>query len=261
MSYKPTNEELIAYLYGELEESSRAQIKKYLADNPEARASLEGLEETRVVMNQWEDEEVPFTPGFLQPHENSEWLYWRKYVAIAATLLLVIGFGWVSGFRAGYDQQGFRMGFGDSEPGLTMEQVNQLMAEQQRDLLSQVNHGITGLRDSLDQEMKLIQASNSASQQGLEEIQINYILSEQKGEMLAEMNKLSDKMTEDYREIFRQLVVSFSNNYEDQRIQDLRKVEVAFNDLQDAIGAKQEALEEALYNLSLEVDALAQNNN
>ena len=43
MSYKPTNEELMAYLYGELDESHRAQIEQYLKDNPEARAEFKTL--------------------------------------------------------------------------------------------------------------------------------------------------------------------------------------------------------------------------
>ena len=257
MSYKPTNEELMAYLYGEQDESQRAQIEQYLNDNPEARTELEGMEETRVVMSQWEDEEVPLIPGFMQPHENSEWLYWRKYVAIAASILLVIGFGSVSGFQAGYDGNGFRLGFGKSQPsGISMEEVNQMLAEQQQDLLSQMLE----MKDGIDGDIESVRISNDNVVSSLQDQQINSLINEQKQEIVSEMNKLSDKMTEDYREIFRQLVVSFSNNMQDQRIQDLRKVELAFNDLQDVIGTKQEALEEALYNLSVEVDALAQNN-
>ena len=256
MSYKPTNEELIAYLYGELEESNRAQIEEYLKEHPEARASMEGMEETRVVMSQWEDEEVPLIPGFMQPHENSEWLYWRKYVAVAATLLLVIGFGWVAGFGLDYDDQGFRMGFNLEETGLSVEQVNELLEAQQQDLVAQFSNEINNLRSDMGDEIDLVKANNETTIQSLMAGQMD----EQKREILTEMNSVNDRLTENYREIFRQLVVSFSNNYEDQRIQDLRKVEVAFNDLQDAIGTRQEALEEALYNLSLEVDALAQNN-
>ena len=256
MSYKPTQEELMAYLYGEADESNRAQIEQYLKEHPEANATLEEMEETRVVLSQWEDEEVPLIPGFMQPHENSEWLYWRKYVAIAATLLLVIGFGWASGFQAGYQNGAFQVSFGDAQPAISMDEVNQMLAEQQQDLLSQMMN----LQESMGGELEEVRAMSNANNESLQNIQSIDLMSEQKREFLSEMNQLSNKMTEDYREIFRELVVSFSNNYEDQRIQDLRKVESAFNDLQDAIGAKQEALEEALYNLSVEVDALAQNN-
>jgi len=257
MSYKPTNEELIAYLYGELEESTLAQIEQYLADNPEAKASLEGMEETRVVMSQWDDEEVPLIPGFMQPHENSEWLYWRKYVAVAATLLLVIGFGWAAGFRAGYGDDGFQIGFGKVQQGLSATEVNQMLDAQQQELIAQFSSELDILKDDVGDEINLVRASNDNNIRGI----LNGQMGDQRRQIVAEMNKLNDDLTEDYREIFRQMVVSFSNNYEDQRIQDLRKVEIAFNDLQDAIGSKQEVLEEALYNLSLEVEALAQNNN
>ena len=263
MSYKPTHEELTAYLYGELEESKAAQIQQYLEENPEAKAELAGLEETRVVLGQWEDEEVPDMPGFMQPHTNSEWLYWRKYVAVAASILLVISFGWAVGFNLSYDDQGFRMGFNAREAGISGDEVARLLAQQEQNLLSKMNTGMLNYQDSLNYEVSLINESidnrlNNIN--NLPEDQINSLLNEQKQQLVAEMNKLSEQMTADYRDIFRELVVSFSDNYETQRIQDLRSVQAAFNNLEDALSSKQEAMEEALYNLSIEVDALAQNN-
>ncbi len=260
MSYKPTNEDLAAYLYGELDESTRAQVDQYFKEHPEARTELEGMEETRILMSQWEDEEVPLIPGFIQPHENSEWLYWRKYVAIAATLLLIITFGWVSKFNVSYDENGFRAGFTESADGLSMEQVADLMARERENILSEVHSDMRGMQVSIDDNRSFMENSIEKFSE-LPEDQINNLLNEQKQQILAEMNQLSNKLTDDYREVFRQLVVSFSNNFETQRIQDLRNVEAAFNDLEDAITSKQEVFEEALYNLSVEVDALAPNNN
>ena len=263
MSYKPTNEELMAYLYGELEESKAAQIDQYLQDNPEAKAELEALEGTRQLLGQWEDEEVPSMPGFIQPHTNSEWLYWRKYVAVAASILLVISFGWATGFNIGYDDQGFRMGFTPASEGLTSEQVAQMLANQEQDLINRMNAGLTDYKDSLDFEMQLMSQNIDTRLDNvntLPEEQINDLLNEQKQQLLAEMNKLNNQLTDNYREVFRELVVSFSDNYENQRIEDLRRVQAALNDLDDAFSSKQEAIEEALYNLSIEVDALAQNN-
>lgn len=260
MSYKPTNEDLTAYLYGELDESTRAQVDQYFKERPEARTELEEMEETRVLMSQWEDEEVPVIPGFIQPYENSEWLYWRKYVAIAATLLLIITFGWISKFNISYDENGFQAGFTDSSNSLTLEQVADLMAKERENILSEVDSDMRGMQVSIDDNRSFIENSIEKFSE-LPEDQINSLLNDQKQQILAEMNQLSNKLTDDYREVFRQLVVSFSNNFETQRIQDLRNVEAAFNDLEDAITSKQEVFEEALYNLSVEVDALAPNNN
>lgn len=260
MSYKPTNEDLTAYLYGELDESKRAQLDQYFKEHPEARTELEGMEETRVLMSQWEDEEVPVIPGFIQPHENSEWLYWRKYVAIAATILLIITFGWVSKFNLSYDENGFQAGFKAPSEGIGMEEVAELMAKERENILAEVGIDLQGIQVNVDNNRNFIETSMDKFND-LPEDQINGLLNEQRQQILAEMNQLSNKLTEDYREVFRQLVVSFSNNFETQRIEDLRNVEAAFNDLEDAITSKQEVFEEALYNLSVEVDALAPNNN
>lgn len=260
MSYKPTNEDFTAYLYGELDESKRAQLDQYLNEHPEARTELEGMEETRVLMSQWEDEEVPALPGFIQPHENSEWLYWRKYVAIAATILLVITFGWVSKFNMSYDENGFQAGFTTPTRGLSMAEVTEMMAKERESILATVDTDLQDIQVGIDDNRNFIE-NNMDKFNDLPEDQINNLLNEQKQQIMAEMNLLSGKLTEDYREVFRQLVVSFSNNFETQRIEDLRNVEAAFNDLEDAITSKQEVFEEALYNLSVEVDALAPNNN
>ncbi|GAB5527455.1 MAG: hypothetical protein Roseis2KO_53270 [Roseivirga sp.] len=260
MSYKPTNEDLTAYLYGELDESKRAQLDQYLKQQPEARTALEGMEETRLLMSQWEDEEVPVMPGFIQPYENSEWLYWRKYVAIAATILLIITLGWVSKFNLSYDENGFQAGFTPPTKGLSMDEVAELMAKERENILAQLDSDIQSIQVGIDDNRNFIENSIEKFSE-LPEEQINNLLNDQKQQILAEMSQLSDKLTEDYREVFRQLVVSFSNNFETQRIEDLRNVEAAFNDLEDAITSKQEVFEEALYNLSVEVDALAPNNN
>lgn len=260
MSYKPTNEDLTAYLYGELDESTRAQLDQYFKEHPEARTQITEMEETRVLMSQWEDEEVPVMPGFIQPHENSEWLYWRKYVATAACILLIITLGSASKFNISYGEDGFHAGFTPPADGLSMDEVADLLAKERENILAEVNDDMQGLQAGINDNRTSIETSMDRFNE-LPEDQINNLLGEQKQQIVAEMNLLSNKLTEDYREVFRQLVVSFSNNFETQRIQDLRNVEAAFNDLEDAITSKQEVFEEALYNLSVEVDALTPNNN
>jgi hypothetical protein len=259
MSYKPTNEDLVAYLYGELDEAAKVQLDQYFEAHPEARAELEEMEETRLVMSQWDDEEIPVNPGFIQPYENSEWLYWRKYVAIAATLLLIITFGWVSKFNISYDDQGFHAGFTAPPEGMSTEEVTALLAQERQSILNEVGFGMNDLQAKINDNRSFMQVNLDRINE-LPDDQINALLSEQKTQIMAEMNQLSNKLTEDYREVFRQLVVSFSNNFETQRIQDLRNVEAAFNNLEDAITSKQEVFEEALYNLSVEVNALTPNN-
>ncbi|MFT7382342.1 MAG: anti-sigma factor RsiW, partial [Roseivirga sp.] len=127
MSYKPTNEELMAYLYDEIEPTLKAQIEAYLKDSPKAKEELEALESTRLIFSDLEDEALPNNIPLLIPQGNSEWLYWRKYVAIAATLLLLITFGWLSGFNVQSYENGFQIAFGEIQNGLTEQQVADLI--------------------------------------------------------------------------------------------------------------------------------------
>ena len=267
MSYKPTNEDVIAYLYGEMEESAKAQLEEYIAKHPEFKAKLEEMEGTRMLMGQLDDEEVPSPITFMPYDNNSEWLYWRKYVAIAASLLLVLTFGKVIGFNLSYDENGFNAGFGVVEQGLSTEEVNELLQADRAEFMNFVRDNIESVRDSISGELIGIQASiDSQETQSpelvLSDAQINNLLEKQKEDLMNQMAQLSDKMTDDYRDIFKGLYDSFSNNIETQRQDDLRNIQAAFTTLEDATLNNQEKVEDALFNLSQEVNSLiAQNNN
>ena len=49
MSYKPNENDLMAYLYGELEGSEKEAMDKYLFEHPEARIELERLQQMRSI--------------------------------------------------------------------------------------------------------------------------------------------------------------------------------------------------------------------
>ena len=47
MNYKPSENDLMAYLYGELEGAEKEAFDKYLFDHPETRLELERLQQMR----------------------------------------------------------------------------------------------------------------------------------------------------------------------------------------------------------------------
>ena len=96
----------------------------------------------------------------------------------------------------------------------------------------------------------------------ISDVVVNRMLDEQKQDILNQMAQLSDKLTDDYRDIFKGLIDTFSNGIEDQRHDDLRDIQAAFTNLEEATQSNQEKVDEALFNLSQEVNSLiAQNNN
>ncbi|OEK04164.1 anti-sigma factor family protein [Roseivirga misakiensis] len=254
MNYKPTDEILIAYLYGELEEDQSLQVEAYLEANPEEKSRLKGLSDTRVLLNELDDEEIPGQLAFMAPPKNEEWLYWRKYAAIAATLLLIMTFGWLSGFKVNYDNDGFYMGYGEVQRGLSEEQVTSMINDNNLSISEFVENGLQANKDSLSLQLENLQTNVD------NEALIREIFNNEKEALLTQMVGFNDKLSGDYREILREIVINFSNNIESQRIEDLRGIQAAFTDLEDATIGKQFRLEEALTDLEEKVNTVIANN-
>ncbi|MFT6873303.1 MAG: hypothetical protein ACJAVN_002323 [Roseivirga sp.] len=254
MKYKPTEEALMAYLYGELEGEQTGLVERYLEDNPEEKLKLEALSDTRLIFNELEDEELPGQLAFMAPLKNEEWLYWRKYVAIAATLLLILTFGWLTGFKANYDEEGLYLGYGEVQRGVSEEQIADMLFENNASLASYLQENIKVGQDSLNFKIDAIQASNK------NELMIESIFQRERDALITQMVGLNDKLSGDYRDILRQIVVNFSDNIETQRIDDLRGIQAAFTDLEDATIGKQFQLENALVDLEEKVNAVIANN-
>tara|TARA_R110000796_G_scaffold77585_1_gene173395 strand:- start:123730 stop:124503 length:774 start_codon:yes stop_codon:yes gene_type:complete len=253
MSYKPTNEDLMDYLYDEISPEKKAQIDDYIKSHPEVKEELQALEATRMVMADLNDEEPESIP-FIMPQTNSEWLYWRKYVAIAATILLIITAGWASGFSIQYNDDGLQMAFGDIQNGLTEQQVADIVNNDRQLMLNYMQAGLKSVQDSIGNEMQILQASMSS-----EEI-IRKVFEQEKNTLMYQMASLNDKLGDNYREMLREIILNFSNNWDTQRIEDLRNIQAAFTNLEDATINKQLDLEDAILTLSEKVDIVAANN-
>ncbi len=254
MKYKPTEEILMAYLYGELDHEESVWVEAYLKDNPEEKVRLEGLSDTRMIFNQLEDEELPEQLAFINPAKNEEWLYWRKYVAVAATLLLLMTFGWLSGFKINYGEEGLYLGYGEIQKGLSEQDVANMINDNNLSISNYMEESLRANQDSLQLRMETYQANNS------NEAAIKKIFDREKDALITQMAGLNDKLSGDYREILRQLIVNFSNNIETQRIEDLRGIQAAFTELEDATIGKQFDLENALANLEEKVNTVIANN-
>lgn len=254
MKYKPTQETLMAYLYGELDEGQLGLVERYLEEHPEEKLTLEELSNTRLIFNELEDEELPGQLAFIASAKNEEWLYWRKYVAIAATLLLLLTFGWVTEFKINYDEDGLYLGYGEIQRGLSEEAIDEMLFENNATLASYIEENIKVGQDSLNYKIDAIQASNRS------ELMIESIFQRERDALITQMVGLNEKLSGDYRDILRQIVVNFSDNIETQRIEDLRSVQAAFTDLEEATIGKQFQLENALVDLEEKVNAVIASN-
>lgn len=251
MKYKPTQEELIAYLYGELPQQDLERVEEFLNKNPETRKELESLQQTSLLMAEYEDEELPEQMAFIQPQRNEEWLYWRKYVAVAATLLLIVTFGALSGFKVVNSEEGLHIGFGETQYGLTEQQVADMIYQDRVMMLDFMNTSLEARNDSINQKFNTLQASLN------NEDMIRTAFEQEKQALIQDITDLTEKMGDNYRGILREIVVNFSNNIETQRIEDLRNIQAAFDGLENATVNRQLDIEDAIFNLSEKVNAIA----
>ena len=254
MNYKPTEEELIGYLYNELTSEENERIAQFLADNPEEKKKLQNLQDTRLFIGQYEDEELPQQITLL-PTQNSKDNFWRRYVAVAAAILILFTMAWIGDFQMQYSPDGFALGFGELNPGLTEEQVAQMIYNDQLELVDYMQANLKANQDSLSNQLQIFEASLNPTEL------VKTAFQQEKEQLMGQMVSLNDDLSADYREILRQIVVNFSNNIESQRIEDLRGIQAAFTDLEDATIGKQFELAEALEILSERIDAVALNSN
>src|SRR5688572_10405907 len=114
MRYKPNENDLMAYLYGELEGSEKEAMDKYLFEHPEARRELERLQQMRSVLSHVKDKEVIAPPIFVgETKQRFVWNapYLKTIVSVAASLLLIILVGKLSGMRIQYQASELRISF------------------------------------------------------------------------------------------------------------------------------------------------------
>lgn len=254
MSYKLTDEQLMAYLYGALSIEEAQEAEKYLKEHPEEKAKLASFNQTRLLMNELEDEDLPGPLVLTTPGQNKNRLgYWRPYLGVAATLLLIMSFAWLTGFGISNDKNGFRMGYQDVQYGLSSNEVAQLIDKDRKATLEQIRSMMATGQDSLYQDLRMVEASLT------EQPQLFY--QQEKEALMNDMLTLSDGLSANYRELMRELVVNFSNNYQSQRIQDLQNIQAAFNDLEDATISNQLNVEDELIRLSDRLDAVIANLN
>jgi anti-sigma factor RsiW len=64
MGYKASEQDLIAYLYGELEGIEKETMEQYLLEHADARAELDKLRQLRSTMSHVRDKEVIAPPIF-----------------------------------------------------------------------------------------------------------------------------------------------------------------------------------------------------
>lgn len=115
MDYRASETDLMAYLYGELEGQEKETLEQYLLENAEARAQLESLKQIKFALSHVKDKEVIAPPIFVgESNQRYFWNtpYFKTIVSIAASVLIIMMVGKVSGLQVRYSDSELKISFG-----------------------------------------------------------------------------------------------------------------------------------------------------
>ena len=253
MAYKATEQDLMAYLYGELEGAEKEAIEKYLAENEEARASLEKLKSLRMLMSNVKDKEVIAPPLFLGDAPRARLLdtpYIRTILSIAASLLLVMLAGKLLDIRASWSGNELSLTFGapakpvevvpvNPAPAITQGNVQQMIndALAQNNAAMQVNWEAAEkkLDASINRNLhlssakidQLLKESSAASQD-----QIREFVAGMQTENLKVVKSYFQMNSTEQKKYVEGLLVDFSKYLQQQRNDDLQVVQTQMKSLQ-----------------------------
>ncbi|WP_276369544.1 hypothetical protein [Chryseolinea sp. H1M3-3] len=277
MSYKPSENDLMAYLYGELEGAELEAMEKYLFQHPEARAEMERLYQIRKMLNQVKDKEVIAPPIFVgDTRHRVLWNapYLKTIISIAASLLIVILVGRFSGMRIQYQQHEVRISFGGDTPAnpattptsnpaaslspddvqaminASLDNNNETMQsswkETQEQLDASINRSLALNSSKID---RLLREASVASQD-----QIRQYVSGMQTENLQLVKSYFKLSSDEQKEYIESLLVDFSKYLQQQRNDDLQLVQSRLNSLEKNTNVFKQETEQILSSIITTVE-------
>ncbi len=251
MSYKPDRHDWMAYLYGELEGAEKEKMEQYLLSDPHARKELEQYQQLRKMMDTVEDKEVIAPPIVLS--DNRQRFIWntpavRMVASIAASLLIIILVGKLTGTQVSMSGNEFRLSFGDVQktedvqpatPGLSASDVQNMINESlnqnniamqtswketQQKLDASVRSNLAANSGKID---KLVKEASNASQE-----QIRQFVSTLQNENTEVVKNYFQLSATEQKKYIENLLVDFAKYLQQQRSDDLQLVQTQLKALE-----------------------------
>lgn len=260
MSYKPDEKDWMAYLYGELEGEDKQKLDEYILQNAEARQELEKFQKLHRMLSIVEDKEIIAPPIFIgeNPSVNGTgtqrfiWNapYFKMIAGIAASLLLIILAGKLTGTQLTVSNNQFRLSFGNTPvpeplqqvqttPLLSPELVQQMinasldnnnslmqasLHETQKQLDASIRRNLALSSGKIDQR---IREASSASQQ-----QIRQFVDGIRTENMQQVKDYFQLTSTEQKKYIENLLVDFAQYLQQQRNDDLQLVQTRMNSLE-----------------------------
>jgi hypothetical protein len=258
MNYKPDEKDWIAYMYGELDEQERAKFDQYLLDNPEAGLEMEKFHNLRNLLSQVGDKEIiappimigdqPFRAGSRGHTRFLNTPYIKTILSVAASLLLIILVGSLTGTNIRISDQQISLNFGavnaelqtaTLSSSLTEDEVQRMinasleknnlkveatLEETSKKLDASIRKNLALNSGNID---KLVREASSASQQ-----QIRQYVETIRAENMQQVKDYFQLTSTEQKQYIENLLVDFAKYLQQQRNDDLQLVQMRMNSLE-----------------------------
>ncbi|HEY3401877.1 MAG TPA: hypothetical protein VGK59_00735 [Ohtaekwangia sp.] len=281
MSYKPDQNDWMAYLYDEMEAAEKEKMEHYLLSNPEARKELEQYQQLRSMMGTVKDKEVIAPPIVVgESRQRFIWNspYLKTVASIAASLLIIMLVGKVTGTQVSLSGNEFRISFGTSEvpevketsrpaevtPVLTSQQVQEMInqslnennvamqaswKETQQHLDASIRSNLASNSGKID---KLVREASTASQD-----QIRQFVSSMQAENTQMVKSYFKLSATEQKEYIEDLLVDFAKYLQQQRQDDLQIVQTRLSAIEENTDVFKQETEQILSSIINTVGAPA----
>jgi hypothetical protein len=250
MSYKPDESVLMAYLYDELEGEERGLVEKYIQENPEALKELQRLQQLRKMLAVVEDKEVIAPPIVIEgsrQHFFRNTPYFKTITSIAASLLILILAGKITGMQMGYTNNEFRLSFGSAAQkpeantavALTTEQVQQMINASLQNNNQVMQASLNESQKKIDESISKNLAMNSSRINSLVQ-QASQASKDDIREFVAGLQNENQQVVKDYFQLtsneqqkyIESLLVDFAKYLQQQRNNDLNTLQTRLSSIE-----------------------------
>jgi hypothetical protein len=265
MSYKPDEKIWMAYLYGELGDEEKEKFEQYLLSNKDARLELEKYKSLRSMLGAVEDKEV-IAPPIVLGDSNRRFIwdapYFRTIVSIAASLLILIVAGKLTGARVSMSNNEFRLSFGEPVQQVETQTAGQLLTAQEVQQMIDAsvqnnNQAIeAGWQDNQKRLTASIRQNLAQNSSKVDELvrQASVASQEQIREYVASVQTQNMQVVKDYfqltsteqKDYIENLLVDFADYLQQQRNNDLQVVQTRLNSLEQNTDIFKQETEEIL---------------
>lgn len=258
MSFEPTNEQLIDFVYGNLPETERLQVEQAISSNASVKKQVEDLSESRSFLHNLEDEEILEPDRFiweLTKKQNKQRALW-PITAVAASLTLLLVVAYTTQFRVSYGS--LELAFRNTAqvempPTLTNKQVqemiNQSIVANNVDFVSQLDNSKSEF------EAKLA-ANNKLQLKDMHRIAANSkeLPKEQVQAYLAQLSESNRTMVNDFftasaveqKDYMNSMLTDFFAYMDEQRRDDYNVLQTNINDLEYKSDRKTEETDQVI---------------